>query len=267
MAAVTSSIVGIASGAFGAYQSFKQAADAKSAAARAAKDSKKLMAEAKLMAEKNFFEGLNVPMGAYERQREENLVAGQQAIAALQEGDQRALAGGVGAVNQAQTVASENLRNDLGQALYDNEKMKAEERKSINENLIAANVGEAKDLRAEADYQERARKQAMMSGVTSALGAVSSAADLVPLYGKSKSAKRAESIYKANESAFKERGIGSARAQRLLSNLDKNQLKDLSKEGATFDFESIFGKGRNNKAGTMMLYEGDIGYYDDPSDD
>ena len=260
MAAVTSSIVGIASGAFGAYQSFSQAAAAKSAAAKAAKDSKKLMAEAKIMAEKNYFEGLNVPMDAYERQREENLVAGQQAISALQEGDQRALAGGVGAVNQAQTVASEKLRGDLGQALYD------EERKSINENLIAANVGEAKDLRAEADYQERARKQSMMSGVTSALGAVSSAADLVPLYGKSQSSKRAESIYKANEKAFKEKGIGSARAQRLLSNLDKNQLKDLSKDGALFDFDTIFGKGRKNAAGTMTLYDGDIGFYDTSDD-
>ncbi|HBY67800.1 MAG TPA: hypothetical protein DEG69_08640 [Flavobacteriaceae bacterium] len=265
MAAVTSAVVGVASGVLGATQSFKQAADAKSAQAKAAGESKKLMAEAKLMAEKNYFEGLNVPMGAYERQREENLVAGQQAISALQEGDQRGLAGGVGQVNQAQTVASEGLRNDLGQALYDNEKMKAEERKSINQDLIAANVGEAKDLRAEADYQAKAGKQASMSGVQSALGAVGSAASLVPLYGKNRAAKRADSLYEANAQAFKDKGIGTSRAKNLLLNLDNKKLKQLTSEGATFDFDTIFGKAYTNKQG-QNYYSGESGFVSSSDD-
>lgn len=260
MAAVTSAIVGVASGAIGAAQSFSQASAAKAAAGKAAQDSKKLMAEAKLMAEKNYFEGLNVPMGAFERQREENLVAGQQAVQALQEGDQRGLAGGVGQVNQAQNVASEGLRNDLGQALYDNEKMKADERKSINQDLIAANVGEAKDLSAEASYQEKLGKSSMMSGVTSALGAVGSAASLVPLYGKSNAARRGGKLFEkgVGKKQFAAKGIGAARATNLLSNLSKTQQKQLLKDGS-FDFESLFGKGFTNKAG-RTFYEGEEGF-------
>ena len=266
MAAVTSAVVGVASGVFGATQSFKQAADAKSAQGKAAQESKKLMAEAKLMAEKNYFEGLNVPMGAYERQREENLVSGQQAVQALQEGDQRGLAGGVGQVNQAQSVASEGLRNDLGQALYDNEKMKADERKSINQDLIAANVGEAKDLRSEADYQAKLQKQATMSGFDSALGAVGSAASLVPLYGKNKAAKRAGSIFEANQKAFSDKGIGDSRAKNLLLNLDKNVLKDISKGTKKFDFKSLFGDSMLSKGG-MNVYAGEQGYGYKPEDE
>jgi hypothetical protein len=51
MAAVTSSIVGIASGVMGAGMSFAQKAAASSAASQAKQDSKRLMAEAKQMAE------------------------------------------------------------------------------------------------------------------------------------------------------------------------------------------------------------------------
>ena len=55
MAAVTSSIVGIASGVMGATQSFKQAQAAGNASDKATQDSKRLLAEAKIMAEKNEF--------------------------------------------------------------------------------------------------------------------------------------------------------------------------------------------------------------------
>jgi len=260
MAAVTSSIVGIASGVMGAGMSFAQKNAAAVASSQAKQDSKRLMGEAKQMAEKDFYAELNVPMGAFERQREENTAAGSMAVQALQEGDARGLAGGVGAVNQAQTVASEGLRNDLGQALYDNNKMKADSKQAINQQLISANLGQAKDAEAEASYQDKVGKQAMMSGVESALGAVGSAANLVPLYGKSSQARRGGNLFEkgVGKKQFAAKGIGAARATNLLSNLSKTQQKQLLKDGS-FDFESLFGKGFTNKAG-RTFYEGEEGF-------
>ena len=49
---------------------------------------------------------------------------------------------------------------------------------------------QAKDAEAEASYQDKVGKQAMMSGVDSALGAVGSAANLVPLYGSKAQGRR-----------------------------------------------------------------------------
>jgi hypothetical protein len=261
MAAVTSSIVGIASGVMGAGMSFAQKAAASSAASQAKQDSKRLMAEAKQMAEKDLYSELNVPMGAFERQREENTAAGSMAVQALQEGDARGLAGGVGAVNQAQTVASEGLRNDLGQALYDNDKMKADSKQAINQQLIGANLGEAKDASAEAAYQEKVGKQAMMSGVESALGAVGSAANLVPLYGSNAQGRRGAKLFEneAVAQSFKDKGIGSARATSLLGGLSKQQQKNLL-SGGDFDFDTIFGKGYTDKKG-RTFYNGEEGYY------
>ena len=263
MAAVTSSIVGIASGVMGATQSFKQAQAAGNASDKATQDSKRLLAEAKIMAEKNEYEALNIPMNAFERQREENTAAGSMAVQALQEGDSRGLAGGVGLVNQAQTVASETLRGDLGQALYDNNKMKAESRDNINQTLIANNVGQAKDLSAEANYQQQLQKSSRMSGVSSALGAVGSASNLVPLYGASVASKRSKKLFEANKDQFESRGIGVERGLSMFSNLDNKIIKDLNKSlkgGGKIDFDKLFGKGRDIGKG-MKRYEGEEGYY------
>tara|TARA_R110002012_G_scaffold213607_3_gene384694 strand:+ start:1941 stop:2732 length:792 start_codon:yes stop_codon:yes gene_type:complete len=261
MAAVTSSIVGIASGVMGAGMSFAQKNAAAVASSQAKQDSKRLMSEAKQMAEKDFYAELNVPMGAFERQREENTAAGSMAVQALQEGDARGLAGGVGAVNQAQTVASEGLRNDLGQALYDNNKMKADSKQAINQQLISANLGQAKDAEAEASYQDKVGKQAMMSGVESALGAVGSAANLVPLYGSKAQGRRGAKLLGNDKVAqgFKDKGIGAARATQMLGGLSKKQQKDIL-GGGSFDFDTLFGKGFTNKKG-MTLYEGEEGFF------
>ena len=267
MAAVTSAVVGIASGVAGAGMSFAQASKAKNAANVAKQDSKRLMAEAKIMAEKNFYENLNVPVGAYERQREENMASGSAAVQALQEGDARGLAGGVGQVNQAQSAASEGLRNDLGQALYDNDKMKAEAKDNINQNLVAANIGEAKDASAEANYQQQLGASSMKSGVSSALGAVGSAASLVPLYGKGRAAKDAKSIFGGDAGAqFKSRGIGEDRGLNMLSGLDKGTLKKIRK-GGSFDFDTLFGKGILNTRTGNQIYESEPGFFDMKDDD
>jgi len=139
--------------------------------------------------------------------------------------------------------------------------MKADSKQAINQQLIGANLGEAKDASAEAAYQEKVGKQAMMSGVESALGAVGSAANLVPLYGSNAQGRRGAKLFEneAVAQSFKDKGIGSARATSLLGGLSKKQQKDLL-GGGNFDFDAIFGKGYTNKKG-MTYYDGEEGFY------
>ena len=110
MAAVTASVVGIAAAGASAVQGFKAAADAKNAAEAADKAAAKAMSEAKAKAQVDMYAGLNVPLDAYEAEFENQIAGQKQAVEALQEGDSRALAAGVGRVGAAQTAAGEQTR-------------------------------------------------------------------------------------------------------------------------------------------------------------
>ena len=91
MAAVTSAVIGIGTGIYAAYNSFDEAAKSKEAAEDADREAKKLMSDAKKKAETDYYEGLAVPLDAYDAEFE-NLLAGQkQAVEALQEGDARGI--------------------------------------------------------------------------------------------------------------------------------------------------------------------------------
>ena len=82
------------------------------------------MSEAKAKAEKDYFAGLNVPMDAYEAEFETNLAQQQQAVEALQEGDARALAAGVGRVGAQAQAGAEQTRIKMGEEISDLNKMK-----------------------------------------------------------------------------------------------------------------------------------------------
>ena len=69
--------------------SFAQASRQRKAAAAAQQRADAMMREAKRRLETKFFEGLNVPLAAYEKQREMSILGTQTALQALQEGDPR----------------------------------------------------------------------------------------------------------------------------------------------------------------------------------
>ena len=102
MAAATAiAATGVLVSATSAGMSFSQAAKAKRQGEKAQAASKKLMKEAERKAEVEFFQKLNVPLDAYGKEYEQNLQVQQQGIQALQEGDSRNLAAGIGRVGAA----------------------------------------------------------------------------------------------------------------------------------------------------------------------
>ena len=124
MAAVTSAVVGIASAGYSAVSGFRNAAAQKKAAKEADAAAAKAMSEAKARAEVDYFAGLSVPLDAYEAEFENQLAVSQQNVEALQEGDARNLAAGVGRVGALQNQAREKTRIDMGQDLFALDKLK-----------------------------------------------------------------------------------------------------------------------------------------------
>jgi len=187
MAAVTAAVIGVVGGVASAAVSFSNAADQKKAAQRAEGEANKARKEARKRLEKDFYAGLTVPMDAYEEEFEQQLAGQQTAIEALQEGDARNLAAGVGRVGALANQAREKTRIDMGQDLFALDKMKADSKTDLNQQLADMDLSFAKQQSQMRRDAEAARAQSIQSGVSGITSALQSGASIAPLYGKSSS--------------------------------------------------------------------------------
>lgn len=183
MAVTTAAVIGVAASAGGAINSFSQSAKQGRKSEEAEAAAKKAMAAAKAKAEKNFYAGLNVSTEAYDAAFQNNLQAQTQNIQALQEGDSRNLAAGVGLVQQASDASTNTTRLALQKDLEANEKMKADAKDAINQDLKRIDLGYAKDQDKVAKESAAASAQAMSQGISGVVSTVGQAAQLAPLFG------------------------------------------------------------------------------------
>lgn len=191
MAVTTSAVIGIAAGGANAAQGFMSAKNARVAAEDARVEADKMMADARRRAEVDNYAKISLPLDSYEAQLNNNLAADKQAIEALQEGDARALAAGVGRVGAQQAAETDSTRIAMGDEMFNINKMKADSKENIKQQMIAMDVGEAKmqDQRA---YEEEQRRAAGMQQGFAGIGQVAQGVgDMAPLYGKSMNDKRA----------------------------------------------------------------------------
>ena len=186
--------VGLALSAAGTGVSFAQASKAKREQKNAIREQKALMEKAKQRAEKNFYETLNVPIDAFDNQYKQNQQVAAQALAALQQGDARNLAAGMGGLQQAATQANEVVRTGMQEALYENQKMKAEAKDQLNQQLLDMEVGAAADAAQIARDYGRDYAAGIQGGIASAQQAAQSASQLVPLFGTSKTDRAANTL-------------------------------------------------------------------------
>jgi len=192
----TEEIFGAVSGGIGALSglaSFGMGIDsmitARRKQAEAERKSEQLMAEAKRMSEKDFYAGVNVPLDAFNKQFEETLQQQQQSLQALQEGDARSVASGVGRVGALAGEQGEKTRIALGEALYQNNKMKADSKQSINQQGIDINVGMAQDESLRAKDANRQASQAMAGAQEGLASGLQGAAGMIPGYLQGKQDK------------------------------------------------------------------------------
>ena len=191
MAATTAAVIGIGSGIATSVKGFIDASAARTAQQNADDEAKRMMAEARKRAEIDEYGKLSLPLEAYEAQFEANLAADRQAIEALQEGDARSLASGVGRVGMKQATDTLKTRLSMSDEMFGLEKMKADAKTQQQQQLIAMDVGEARmqdQIAREAAEQRRMGIEAGFSGI----GQVAQGVDaLAPLYGKSTGDRRA----------------------------------------------------------------------------
>jgi hypothetical protein len=262
MAVATAAVIGIGTGIYSAYSSFDAAAKEKQAADKANADAKKLMSDAKRKAEKDFYGGLAVPLDAYD-QEFENLLAGQQqSVEALQEGDARALAAGVGRVGALQQEAAEEQRIAMGEDLFNLETLKAESQDAINQQLIEMDASAAREQNIRSSESEQRRANAISQGVTAVGGALQSAASVAPLFSKNQATRRGAKLGEQ----LTEQGVGKGKfktkADFQSALADKYESGDITKEQykrwmgeakdkSTFNYESIFGINFDPYAGAV----------------
>ena len=206
MAVTTAAVIGVAASAGGAINSFSQSAKQGRKSEEAEAAAKKAMAAAKAKAEKNFYAGLNVSTEAYDAAFQNNLQAQTQNIQALQEGDSRNLAAGVGLVQQASDASTNTTRLALQKDLEANEKMKADAKDAINQDLKRIDLGYAKDQDKVAKESAAASAQAMSQGISGIVSTAGQAAQLAPLFG-GKATTAAEQAYLDRMAADKEAGL------------------------------------------------------------
>jgi len=242
MAVATAAVVGIAAGGRQAVMGFMNASKQKQAAAKANAEAKKMMADARRRAETDHYEGLDVPLDAYEAENEANLAANKQAMEALQEGDARALAAGVGRVGAQTAAGTEKTRIAMGDEMANLDKMKADSKEAIKQQMIGMDVGEAKMQ----DQRAREAEQARAASMQSAFGGISKIAsgvgDLAPLYGKSASDARSGKIYESLDES-KLGGKNRAEAMNLIGQqgFSGKKYREMRRGGfKDFDY-SIFG--------------------------
>jgi hypothetical protein len=186
--------IGLATSLGSAGMSFSQAAKAKRQGEKAQKASKELMKEAERKAEVEFMQKLNVPLDAYGREERQNIQNQLQNIQALQEGDSRNLAAGVGIVGAGATEAAEGSRIAMGKELFDLQKMQVQEQSDINQDLKNMKVGAAADQQQIARDADEARAAALQQGVSSVSQGIQQAACMVELFPKSAADRQANKM-------------------------------------------------------------------------
>ena len=251
MAAVASIVLGSVAAATGLASfgmGLGNAAKARNAQAKAERESKLLMEDAERKAEKNFYEGLNVPLDAFNAQFEQQLQQQQQGLQALQEGDARAVASGVGRVGALAGQQGEQTRIAMGEALYANDKMKADSKERVNQNLIDINVGGAADASARARDQRKLEQAGMQTAVGGLQSVVGAGKDIIKTYGMNKADRISNRLYNSiGESDMKnltDSGLDETDIRTKLGNIpgienmtkaEINVIIEQMKQG-TFDF-------------------------------
>ena len=252
MAAVTSAVIGIGMSAYSAQQSFSAAAKQKEASKEADAAAAKAMADARDKAQIDNYAGLAVPLDAYEAEFENNLAVAQQNTEALQEGDSRALAGGVGRVGAAAGANAENTRIAMGEEISDLNMMKADSKDALNQQLIDMDVSNAREQNQRSSDADAAYSQSINSGVQAVGAGIQSAASLAPLYGKSKADRRGGKIAEQYASQ-KPTGMSDREWQAKMGDQDfsKDEFKNLK--------NAEDGRARWNKVDNRFEFQSDLG--------
>lgn len=224
-AATSASLVGTAGTTI---VSFAQAADQKIKQREAQVEAQKAINEAKRYIDENVMKQLTIEQEAFKEARLKSLEQGAIATQQLIEGDQRALAGGVGRIQLAQqqqqretAIEQQKQRDQINRSIAIEEARKGDLRAQV---ALQEAIG-AQEAAADAQKAEAMAIQQGMAGLTS-LG--KQVAYLAPLYEKSEgaiAANRFDRMYREyNPGATSQDFMGTVDVESLPLNTSQKEL-------------------------------------------
>lgn len=199
MAVTTSAVIGIGSGIATSIKGFTDAGAARTAQQNADNEAKRMMMNARKRAEQNEYGELSLGLESFEAEFEANLAADRQAIEALQEGDSRSLAAGVGRVGAQQNQEAQATRMNMSDEMFGLEKMKADAKEQQKQQLISMDVGEAKMQDQKSREAAEQRRRGIEAGFQGIGQVAQGVGDMAPLYGRSMNDKRAQGLVGNNK--------------------------------------------------------------------
>ena len=211
--------VGLAVTAATTAVSFAQAAEQNQKKKEAEDAAAKAMMEARKKLDVNYYEQLGIQKEPYELARRELLAQGALSTQMLAEGDQRALAGGVGRVQLAQQLGQEKVATAMQQEQTQLEKLVAGEDSRLRDLKTQLDLQEAIGAQEAAADAQRAEAMAVQQGMAGLTSLAGQAASLAPLYEKSAGARGFNRFDRAYGQAK-----GGASSQDFMSGVDVSSL-------------------------------------------
>jgi len=161
MAAVTSAVIAVA----GAGMNIAGGIASKKAARKAERAAQNALIKAKKQLSITRMEELQVPLESYQLEQQALVAGQQQAIEGLRESGQRAVQGGLPALQAQVQAGAEDIRQDQAQAIYEREKMIADEKKKADEQLANLELQTAQGAQMAAAQAEERSGQQIAAGV------------------------------------------------------------------------------------------------------
>ena len=186
MAAITAVAAGVSMATTAATTgaSFIQASKQKKLQAKAEREAKKAIAEAKGLLEVNPYKALAVDMTPYERERDALLSAGAQAQQVALEGDARGAGTVAGKLMAAQQSQQAGVSDRQTAQLESLAKLSATEDSRLRDKQVEINLAEAEGAQQAAADAAAARSQAIQQGFQGLTSAAQTAIQSAPLYGR-----------------------------------------------------------------------------------
>jgi len=182
--------VGLAATAASTAMSFSQAAEQNSIKNKAEAEAEKALAEAKKRLDVNVYEALDVNLDAFRRQQEGLLSAAAQATAAGAESE-RGVAATAGRVQAGVNDAMAGIREAEVSKLEELERLTAGEESRLKDIGAQISLDEAAGAQAAAANAAEMEQMALAQGMEGVTSAIGQAAEMVPLFAKTKGARQA----------------------------------------------------------------------------
>ena len=207
MALATATIIALGGAVVGGSMNLIQAQKARAQQRRADKEAGKLMADAKAKLEKDYYEGLKLPTDAYDQAYEANAQAQRESVEALQQADSRTLAAGVGRVGALSNQNTQAIRAEQAKEMFALDKLKAESKDDINQQLAQMDVAAAQDKSARAAQADEQVGMLHAGAAQSLIGGVTAAAEAQALNPISEADKELSKKFRANRGLFEKNNI------------------------------------------------------------